>query len=66
MWKLLIKLEDTEKWHEVYGMGMAFPGFHVIDQAASFIIKNLDAYVLATFGKVAEVEEVSIVFKDKV
>lgn len=66
MWKLLIKVEGQEKWHEVFGMGMAFNGFHIIDQAASFILKNLDAYVISKFGKQAEVEEVSIVFKDKV
>ncbi len=66
MWKLLIKLEGASDWHEVFGMGMAFGGFHIIDQAASFVIKNLDKYVLEKFGKDAEVLEVSIAFKDKV
>jgi len=64
MWKLLIKVEGKPGWHEVFGMGMAFSGFHIIDQAASFILKNLDAYVVNKFGKLAEIEEISIVFKD--
>lgn len=66
MWKLLIRLEGQTEFHTVYGMGMAFDGFHIIDQAASFMLKNLDAYVLKNFGKDFEVEEVSLKFVDKV
>jgi hypothetical protein len=66
MWKLLIKLEGQKEWHTVYGMGMAFEGFHILDQASSFMLKSLDAYVVKTFGKDLEIEEVSLKFVDKV
>jgi hypothetical protein len=66
MWKLKLKLEGQDKWHTVFGMGMAFSGFHILDQAASFIVKNLDNYVATQFGKNAEVLEVAITFEDKV
>lgn len=66
MWKLLIRLEGNTNFHEVNGMGMPFAGFHIIDQAISFMQKNLDAYVLKNFGKDVELEEVTLKFQDKV
>ena len=64
MWKLLIKLEGQDKFLEVYGMGMTFPGFHVMEQAASFMLTHLDKYVISTYGKLAEIKEVQLTFQD--
>lgn len=65
MWKIFVKIEGADTWHQVNGMGMIFPGFHIIDQALSFMSKNLDKYITTNFGTNAELAEVSIRFEDK-
>jgi hypothetical protein len=65
MWKLKVKIEGLPDLHTVYGMGMAFPGFNVIEQASSFITKHLDNYLIGKFGVDVEIEEVLIKFEDR-
>lgn len=64
MWKILIRTGDMKDFHLVNGMGMQFPGFHIFDDAVSFMLKNLDQYVVNQFGPNAELSEALIKFED--
>jgi hypothetical protein len=65
MWKLLIRIEGQKEFHTVFGAGMPFGGFHILDQAASFMLRQLDGYITSKFGPDADVAEVVLKFEDK-
>lgn len=62
MWLVFIRINDLPGFYPV--RDGSIKGFGVMEQALSFVNKNLDKHVIANYGAEAEVKEIKILFED--
>jgi len=62
MWLIFIRINDIPTLYPVRDGNIR--GFGVMEQALSFVNKNLDKHILANYGNEAEIKEIKILFED--